>query len=813
MKRFLLRAVIPALFVLSGLSLACTLGRAAHRALPSSAVLALAEARELARQRPARWEERAEEALARASQAAPGWVAPARFHDDLRREALLGHLALAERRAALAESGSPQDRYLVARLEGRAGAVELERAARQDPTFAFGQHGLAWLCFQEGDVRGAFRFGRRALALARGSYELGTFSLVAARYAREDGRTEEALEILRTSLTDERLAEPERTEVEVALAEAELEDDDEVSRERGFWRAVRLLESGRLTPGEIDGLGEVLLGRRLRADVPDPLGVVLAALPDSGSPPEERLRARLLLERGAHALAGVAWEHAHGSLQPGAFQRARDLERGEAARALGRWNEDLPARLRGGDGLPREPRLRELVLASRETSETGGAERFGAALLAAGWFEEAESWASALALRAREPALALASRAAAGQALLAGVRDTLARLDEGRSAFLVAGEREGGEARSLDSLEDVLQALQGHFERYRGAPLATPLVDSPRLSFGALASVVHPGPVFSREDERLGRGAAGADVPGLAHELAHLGRFGIFGSAPGTRPDGAVLRLVGGEWREGTHLGVPFTGWVAWCEGADLESRPGRLGSGVSGAALHEGYWIDLERVRRDFERVRALETRYLEAAGGGLARALSERGPRLPREHGPDERMRWMAPLGEGERVLLAALAEREPEVGGGRLGFDEWLDLTCLHEEGHLTDRTRFLPLLAHWPRVLGFLLRHGLAPRAVARALEYRAQLVALCEAPDPRLVLAECLQAAESEGGVLAHGEAYRELVQDFLRELAPLDPLPGLDSGYYVLYQLHFLAAADVRRAALALAERHGMLSE
>jgi hypothetical protein len=136
-------------------------------------------------------------------------------------------------------------------------------------------------------------------------------------------------------------------------------------------------------------------------------------------------------------------------------------------------------------------------------------------------------------------------------------------------------------------------------------------------------------------------------------------------------------------------------------------------------------------------------------------------------------------------------------------------------LHEEGHLTDRTRFLPLARKWPRVLGFLLDHGFTPRAIARALEYRAQLVALCEAAEPRLVLAECLAAADAESaGNLAHGEAYRELVGDLIAAAADdLARFPALDAEHYLLYQLHCLSGEDVRQLARVLAKRHGMIAD
>jgi hypothetical protein len=192
--------------------------------------------------------------------------------------------------------------------------------------------------------------------------------------------------------------------------------------------------------------------------------------------------------------------------------------------------------------------------------------------------------------------------------LLGSLRAVLDRVDEGRAAYRPSTEGALGTAEELDDLAGLLTALQPFFERYHGAPLPRALADSPRLHFGPFAAVVHPGPFYSAADEGAGLGRAGEPVPGLAAELARLGLFGIFGQAPGGGgPDGSLLRLVGGEALAGAHLGVPFAGWVAWCDGTELESRPGRAGASVSGAALHEGYWVDLERVRADWRRACAL--------------------------------------------------------------------------------------------------------------------------------------------------------------------------------------------------------------
>ncbi len=814
MKRLLLLG-LPALLFWLGPT-ACSLARGVHLPpLPPEATRALAEARELTRVRPADWRARADAAARRAAAAAPDWLAPERVLDDLEREAWLGHQALELRRAALEVEPGPAELYLAGRLEGTAGLAHIERAARLDPTLAWAQHGLAWHRFLGGSPRAALREGRRALELARGSYELGQFAGAQARYLLGLERVDAAVQLLEDTLADARLLAPERTEIAVALTLAELGSERAEVIERGFWRALGLFEDARLTDDEYERLGEELLARRARVDHPDPSSAILAALEQGDGDARMRLRARVLMERGAHGLGAVLWERAGGVSVPARFARARELERGAAEHALASWCSALPARVKGTDGLPLEPSLRTLVLAARASSTAPGAQRFGQALLDAGWFAEAESFARSLTDSDPDAALALSARAAAGQALLAGVRGLLERVDDQRKAFVPGRAGPPAQPVEIDDLDGLLAALQPFFERYHGAPLATALVASPRLRIGGLAEVVHPGPSFSVLDQREGRGREGQPVPGLAAELAALGRFGIFGQAPGGGgPDGTVLRRIGGEWRTGEHLGVAYAGYVAWCEGADVPSRPGRAGSGVSGAALHEGYWVDIEGVRRDFERLRALEREFEAADPALLARALAGRGPRLARGARGDERARWLAPLGEGQRVLLAMLQERSKGPSGTRVPLDELLALTALHEEGHLTDHTRFLPLARKWPKALGLALRHGFTPRSLARALEYRAQLVALCEAPEPRLVLAECLASAENEGGALPHGEAYRELVEGLLARAArELASFPELSSEHFVLYQLHRLAAEDVRALALGLAREEGLIEE
>ena len=76
----------------------------------------------------------------------------------------------------------------------------------------------------------------------------------------------------------------------------------------------------------------------------------------------------------------------------------------------------------------------------------------------------------------------------------------------------------------------------------------------------------------------------------------------------------------------------------------------------------------------------------------------------------------RWIAPLGEGRRIMLALLAERahSSQPVERIVPLDELLDVTARHEDGHLTDRTRFLPLSRQPLRALGLLFSAGFTLR---------------------------------------------------------------------------------------------------
>ena len=774
-------------------------------AVPPSASAAFADARRL--EREGRFEEAREEAR-RARDLMPDWIAPRRFLDDLARAELRTPALLERYRRELAQRPlDPVLLYLAGRLSGKRGDSLLRRARRADPGRGWVWHGLAWNAHLRGDDSLARRYSRRAQSLARDPYERAYFAWARAAIESSSGEEERALRLLAEGLDDPGIDPTDRVWLAVTLARLELKSGSAEVRRRGVYRALSLIEGETLRPEELS----TLLESAAPWEVSGPgSGALYLALADSGH--REELVHLMRPSRLALALA----EGSGG----GPSRRRLRFAYGDPSQAVEEWVRDLPPFLREGE-VPRDARLAQLQAAARalggpDVWTPEAARRFGEALVAAGWFEEARAFAGRLPAGDLEGALALDRQARAGEAILSRLASLGNAIARGRArsapdlspAALLAGRSEGQEIEDLDGLlaalaetlarVGALLGWEGDSESWRERLAATP-----RIHFGPLGTLLHPGPRFSALDEAQGLGARGARVPGLPDVLDRLGAFGLFGRGLGRPVDGALLGRVWVEERRGVHLGVPWRGTVFWCDGARLAPMAGRGSERIAGAALHEGYWIDLAVLRGERARWRKLWERFEDRIPAVLA------VPPLHLAQGEEASDPGLL-LGAADRLRLAIMRDR-----GGALTLEELCRLTALHEEGHLCDRARFFPFEENWLEVLGFLASSGFSPRRLAERLEERAQLVALCEAADPRPLLVELLEAAEEGGaGETPHGAAYARLCREFLEELAAqvdLGRIRGLDPSAFLGQQTHRLSPDEVRGVALALARRRGLV--
>lgn len=801
-----------------------------------SASLAFEEARSWSRSKDPLARDRARAALRRAVSSEPDWIAPRRMLDILDTEDLLGIEALAAHRATLAER--PEDAvelYLAGRLEGLAGGARFVSAARLAPGLSWAHHGLSWLASARGDWASAVQHARHAIELARDGYERSYFTSMLARYLVAADEPEQALALLRGRLAVEEVAAVDWIWLSVQTALVEL-GSAALEFSSGRRRALELLRESDLTDEEVTDLVRAL--RIFQPGEAESLELQLALAARPGAA-RDRARAQILLDRRPSPLAlGLLLRGtpAPGELvSVGPLFRAARFAAGQFRVATEEWLGDAPSAVLDSQGLPRDATLRRVVGAARALGGPPTPEQLlelGDACLDAGWFREARAVAATLAIEDLDRALALEDRAAACQQLLADIQRTVDVLPDFASRLRTASDTGAVKAAAPpSSLDELLARIADHVARAHAviggetdeARVRAALEKSPRVGYAGMAEVVHPGPHFSAADEAAGLGREGQAVPGLAALFDGLGRFGLFGEMAGSAPDGTVLARVLVEERRGDHLGVPWHGAIAWCEGADLKSQAGRMGAEISGAALHEGYWVDIDTVRRERTPWLEFEARFFDVGDDErIERAVASRGlelvtPRSERDARRRERRDASILLGQADRLRLAVIADRRRERGAGRgVTLDELLEATSVHEEGHLCDRTRFLPLSENLWRALRLFAREGFSPQAVARQLEYRAQLIALCDVSDPRVPLASVLHASETGGASLTpHAEAYRELLVDLLAVFDDaLEREPGnwpeIDPDHVLAHQLHLLSPDALRRLARELARAEGL---
>ncbi|MEO0650776.1 MAG: hypothetical protein AAFZ65_08860, partial [Planctomycetota bacterium] len=774
-----------------------------------------------------------------AASADPNWIPPQRELDELARAALEGHLAWDRRRAAVArDDATAADLYLLGRLELAAGVDAFYAAVARDPRTAWAHHALSVDAELRGDLAGAIESERRAAAYARTGLERIEFGRRLFALLARDDREGEADDLLRGWVDDLEDEVPPEALMPLRLewVERDLRSDDGLRQERGRRAALEILGTQRLADRELQSLlaaFDALTDGRSRAALDAELERSLDRGP--GSPSLER-PARLG-RRPSQLRFDLVFEGYEPSTAPRALA-GRELAQGRPAQAARAWLAEQPTVVLADDGLPRDRRLRtwvEIALEHEQTSlEVDRA--LAAALLDAGWQDLASSPIERLIEAAREgrsepePVLALHRRELAIEAIDAELDLLIAALFDGRRSIALTPPTEPGRyADAPSSSKELLVALQRVFREHGPhAGLSADVIESfeqsPRLAFGPFASVVIPNPRFGPRDVLYGTGRVGEPVPGLAAAFDELGRFGLFGAGVGRPPDGTVLRRLWVEQRSGTHLGRPWQGTLAWCDGADSDGARSRAAGQVSGAALHEGYWIDVQVERERLERFERLTERHL--AGGERPAVLDLPAPRVP--DGLDgnrlraERRRLVPPMRQGDRVALALLYERSLNDASEApsVSLDDLLEVVQVHEEGHLCDRSRYLPLGRNLLGLIGLGLGEWLAgDLGFERRVEYRAQAVALASVSEPRLALMEILDAAEVDTRVLTvHARAYRKLLEDFLVALdAALadDPagFPTLDPRAYLVHQLHLLGPEQVRRVAVAVADDEGLVAD
>ena len=791
----------------------------------------------------------------------PQWIAPQRFLDEyVHRPAL----TLPERYGEHVTTASDQAQtrtvrarssYLAGRLGGEAGDRRLTIAADLDPSLGWAWHGIGWRAFGRGDGRRAIAAGRRAVAYARDAHELTHFSSALARYLGLEELNTAAQKLLTSTVMTPGsmgLRTDERARLLAELCGFELNSIRGADVRRGVRRALGALAGPGLTLRERLSLVLALRSGPVSEAAVAEEEIAFAVLEgaEAGVPGEA---VRRLMDATLGDSTGSLGAASRGSsLTASRPENAADrlvaafrepLGSGAALDAMEAWFAELPLDVKSPTGEFTRAPLNGLLGVLR--SETKVAQpnsrvsldslaRVGAALMDAGWYREARALAEGV-LGRLGPVETLAPRGAGvprpiaaearqlqrdaieARAILGGI-GALARRIDAREAFVNAGALgsdgiESVEGGNVESLRELRREIADLFLRY-GKSVSLPEVDaSPVIKYGPLGRIVHPGPAFSAEDEAQGRGPVGEPVPGIAALFSRMGRFALLGLGVGQGgPDATVLRLVGVQQRAGEHLGRPFRGTVFWCDGADVPGRFGRRGASISGAALHEGYYVDLSMVRMEEGQWDRLRDRF-QGDAQGVRTALDAPAAKVPERF----RVEVSPALGAGDRMRLSVM---NGAVDGAlrKMTLAELAHVVATHEEGHLCDRASWYPVtFMRVMRLISFAGAHGFRSARIGQALEERAQLVALCECDDSRLAWIDLLDAAESgdSGGVTPHAVAYRRLLGDLFDRLDAEWEAGGwrdtaLDPAARWIDQLHRLDGEDLRGLAVREAKSRGV---
>ena len=280
--------------------------------------------------------------------------------------------------------------------------------------------------------------------------------------------------------------------------------------------------------------------------------------------------------------------------------------------------------------------------------------------------------------------------------------------------------------------------------------------------------------------------------PVVAH-FRRYGRFILYGQRADAPVEAIVLSLASLTDDEPIRTGGrTYTHDVATGYDRAIRGQITAQGGGLGGACLADGIWLDADAARQS-----EYETRALLAWDPGQARIVKRSGALTA-------------------DTLDGATALTDPGCTAGRLvaryiarvGDAPWGSFGTLraHEFGHVRDIRRHLPMWPKMPNTVGLVVRHGFSFDRVQMELEYRAQLVACAEAPDPDLALAEMLMVQPvQQRSPEVHDGGYRDALGALVRHIqAHPRAYPQVDPRYRILTQLDRLTNQQIRAAARAV---------
>jgi tetratricopeptide (TPR) repeat protein len=272
----------------------------------------------------------------------------------------------------------------------------------------------------------------------------------------------------------------------------------------------------------------------------------------------------------------------------------------------------------------------------------------------------------------------------------------------------------------------------------------------------------------------------------LVRELAGHGLLLVLGQRSGGPPEAMLAELIRRDPLTRVRVrGAEVEREVAWIAAPHLAGYQEWAGGGdLAGLALQRLVLVDLHAIARWEGEIARRRARLAPYRAEILAEPALEDEPVTAIDD----------PAGVEDRLWLDGAIDLKGEV--------------LKHEDAHLVDADRHLPVLEHPFRNFELALRGGFDASEILAMLERNAQLAAIAEGTSPRLALATCCSAL-SRGG--AHGVGYEAIVEAFVEEIDDHpERYPEIDAARVIVQQLHRLSDAQVRALARETMKRWGL---
>ncbi len=163
--------------------------------------------------------------------------------------------------------------------------------------------------------------------------------------------------------------------------------------------------------------------------------------------------------------------------------------------------------------------------------------------------------------------------------------------------------------------------------------------------------------------------------------------------------------------------------------------------------------------------------------------------------------------PLDVKRRLFFRFCESAGPEAHD----VERYVEMVRTHEEGHILDAARYLPVTWNLWRGLGLFFENGLSAGAVEGHLEGNAELTALAEGPSPLLSLSQIVGFLPARDAAPPHSLGYFDVARRICAEIYDNPKrYPAIDRSRVILQQLDRLTPDELRALGRQLATERNM---